>query len=44
MMMAGCTGRSETRDETLPADIDIKQTAERVMTLAAEEVQDGGAA
>lgn len=37
MMMAGCTGRSETRDETLPADIDIKQTAERVMTLAAEE-------
>jgi hypothetical protein len=37
MMMAGCTGRSETRDETLPADIDIKQTVERVMTLAAEE-------
>ena len=36
-MMAGCTGRSETRDETLSADIDIKQTAERVMTLAAEE-------
>lgn len=37
MMMAGCTGRSETKDATLSADIDIKQTAERLMTLAAEE-------
>ena len=37
IMMAGCTGRSETKDKTLPSDIDIKQTVERVMTLAAEE-------
>jgi len=37
LVIFGCTGRSETKDATLSADIDIKQTVHRVMTLAAEE-------
>ena len=36
-VLVGCTAHSETKDATLPSEIDIKQVAERVMTYAAEE-------